>query len=83
MTMKSTPYASASSGDRARNEITKLLRRFGCEKIGFMDDLATQELLPGFRAPRAAGRIARQRQGLGRHVVEDEPLAVSDAASAA
>jgi hypothetical protein len=49
MTTKgSMPYASASSGGRARDEITKLLRRFGCEKIGFMDDFVAQGLLLAF-----------------------------------
>jgi hypothetical protein len=37
--MKTTPYASATSGTKARDEITKVLRRLGCESIGFMDDL--------------------------------------------
>jgi hypothetical protein len=36
--MKSIPYASATSGTKAREEITKILRHFGCESIGFMDD---------------------------------------------
>jgi hypothetical protein len=62
---RSTPYSSASSGDRARNEVTKFLRRFGCGKIGFMDDFAKQELLLAFehrgrrvefRASAKAGR---------------------------
>ena len=30
-----TPYAGASSGAAAREEISKVLRRFGCESIGF------------------------------------------------
>ena len=34
----SVPYASATTGLKAREEITRLLRRFGCEQIGFMDD---------------------------------------------
>ena len=29
------PYASATSGTAAREEITKILRRFGCESVGF------------------------------------------------
>ena len=33
------PYASATTGAAARDEITKVLRRFGCESVGFMDDL--------------------------------------------
>ena len=42
------PYATASSGQRAREDITKTLRRFGCESIGFMDDFAQHEVLLAF-----------------------------------
>lgn len=41
----STPYASASSGEAARTEITKILRKFGCESVGFMDDFEKHEVL--------------------------------------
>ena len=43
--MMSTPYENATSGVSARDEITKLLRRFGCSSIGFMDDYAAHEVL--------------------------------------
>jgi hypothetical protein len=46
--LKSTPYASASAGAKARDEISKILRRFGCEKIGFMDDLEKHEVMLAF-----------------------------------
>ncbi|HKY85822.1 MAG TPA: hypothetical protein VJL90_03575 [Pseudorhodoplanes sp.] len=42
------PYAGATSGSAAREEITKLLRRFGCESIGFMDDFEKHEILLAF-----------------------------------
>lgn len=42
------PYAEASSGAKARDEITKLLRRFGCESVGFMDDFDHHEVLLAF-----------------------------------
>jgi hypothetical protein len=42
------PYESATSGDAARGEITKLLRRFGCSSIGFMDDFEKLEVLLAF-----------------------------------
>jgi hypothetical protein len=32
------PYETASSGAAARDEIVKILRRFGCASIGFRDD---------------------------------------------
>lgn len=44
----STPYASATSGASARDEITKILRRFGCESVGFMDDFDKHEVLLAF-----------------------------------
>jgi len=44
-----TPYAQAVSGVAARDEITRLLRRFGCEQIGFMDDYQKHEVLLAFR----------------------------------
>jgi hypothetical protein len=44
----SIPYASATTGTRAREEISKILRRFGCESIGFMDDFNAHEVLLAF-----------------------------------
>ena len=43
----SVPYASASSA-KAREEITKILRRFGCTSVGFMDDFEKHEVLLAF-----------------------------------
>jgi hypothetical protein len=39
------PYAGAIAGSRAREETIKILRRFGCEKLGFMDDDANHEVV--------------------------------------
>lgn len=44
-----TPYASATSGHAARDEITKMLRRFGCESVGFMDDFENYSVLLAFK----------------------------------
>ena len=44
----SIPYAAASTGQKAREEISKILRGFGCESIGFMDDYAKNEVLLAF-----------------------------------
>lgn len=43
------PYANARSGLAAREEITKLLRRFGCESVGFMDDFESKTVLLAFK----------------------------------
>ena len=45
--MTSVPYADATGGS-ARDEITKILRRFGCEAVGFMDDYTKHEVLLAF-----------------------------------
>ena len=45
----SVPYASASSGLKAREEITKMLAKFGCESVGFMDDLVERSVLLAFK----------------------------------
>lgn len=45
---QAVPYASATSGAAARDEITKILRRFGCESVGFMDDFQAHEVLLAF-----------------------------------
>lgn len=42
------PYENATSGGAARDEITKLLRRFGCESVGFMDDFTEKTVLLQF-----------------------------------
>ncbi len=42
------PYESATSGASAREEITRLLRRMGCERIGFMDEFDRSEVLLAF-----------------------------------
>ena len=43
------PYAKATSGSKARDEITKMLRTFGCEAVGFMEDFNDRSLLLAFR----------------------------------
>jgi hypothetical protein len=42
------PYAAASTGVKARDEIIKILRRFGCESVGFMDDFDKHDVLLAF-----------------------------------
>lgn len=45
----SVPYAHASSGASAKDEITKILQRFGCESVGFMDDFAEKAVILAFK----------------------------------
>ena len=44
----SVPYESATSGQAARGEITKVLQRFGCSSVGFMDNFDDYSILLAF-----------------------------------
>lgn len=46
--MADIPYSCATSGAAAREETTRLLRRMGCESVGFMDEFATNTVLLAF-----------------------------------
>lgn len=43
------PYASATSGAAAREEITRILRHFGCSSVGFMDDFDDAAVILAFQ----------------------------------
>lgn len=45
----SVPYENATSGVKARDEIVTMLRKFGCESVGFMDDFEDQSVMLAFR----------------------------------
>lgn len=42
------PYENATSGAAAREEITRLLRRFDCERVGFMDNFSDGSVILAF-----------------------------------
>ena len=45
---RGVPYENATTGTKARVEISKVLRHLGCESIGFMDYDNTHEVLLAF-----------------------------------
>jgi hypothetical protein len=63
MKKPSVPYENATSGDAARGETTKLLRNFGCESIGFMDDFAKHEVLLAFKHRGRTVQLRANAQG--------------------
>ena len=48
MAKSGVPYAGATSGRQARDEVTKILRRFDCESVGFMDDFSEKAVILAF-----------------------------------
>ena len=48
--MKATvPYEKARKGDAVRGDIVRMLKQFGCESVGFMDDFYRHEVILAFR----------------------------------
>lgn len=68
------PYQTATSGEKARAEITKILRRFGCESIGFMDDYQTHEVLLAFRHRGRAIQLRASAQGWAAMYMKAKPF---------
>jgi hypothetical protein len=71
--MGSVPYASATSGASARDEITKLLRRFGCESVGFMDDFDKHEILLAFKHRGRSMQLRASAKGWAALYLKENP----------
>lgn len=71
--MGTTPYASATSGAAARDEITKLLRRFGCESVGFMDDFENYDVLLAFKHRGRSMQLRASAKGWAALYLKDKP----------
>lgn len=68
-----TPYENASSGVSARDEITKLLRRFGCSSIGFLDDYEKHEVLLVFEHRGRKMQLRASAQGWAALWLKENP----------
>jgi hypothetical protein len=68
-----TPYARATSGAAARDEITKLLRRFGCESVGFMDDFENYDLILAFKHRGRQMQLKASAKGWAAMYLKENP----------
>lgn len=68
-----TPYARATSGVSARDEITKLLRRFGCSSVGFMDNYEDHEVLLQFEHRGRQMRLRASAKGWAALWLKENP----------
>lgn len=57
------PYENATSGMKARDEVTAILRRFGCENVGFMDDFANHTVILAFQHRGRAVQLKASAKG--------------------
>jgi hypothetical protein len=69
----SVPYATASTGASARDDITKVLRRFGCESVGFMDDFDKHEVLLAFSHRGRQVQLRASAKGWAQMFLKAEP----------
>lgn len=67
------PYANATSGHKARDEITKMLRKFGCESVGFMEDFEKQELLLAFKHRGRSMQLRASARGWAAMYLKENP----------
>lgn len=68
-----TPYAGATSGASARDDITKILRRFGCESVGFMDDFDKHEVLLAFTHRGRQIQLTASAKGWAQMFAKENP----------
>jgi hypothetical protein len=57
----------------ARDEVTKVLRRFGCESIGFMDDYEKHEVMLAFKHRGRAIQLRASAKGWAAMYLKDNP----------
>lgn len=67
------PYASARSGMSARGEIQKILQRFGCESVGFMDEFHANAVVLAFVWRGRNIQLRASAQGWANAFLKEEP----------
>lgn len=71
--MATVPYAGAYSNTAARDEIARLLRRFGCESVGFMDDFERHEIILAFRHRGRPVQLRASAAGWAQMYLKEHP----------
>ena len=67
------PYASATSGTKARGEIISILQRFGCSSVGFMDEFETHSVLLAFTWRERPIQMRASAQGWANAWLKENP----------
>jgi len=68
-----TPYAGAIAGTRAREDTTKILRRLGCDEVGFMDFNSTHEVMLAFTYRKQQYQFRVSAKGWAARYLRDNP----------
>lgn len=75
----SLPYETATSGEKAVNDMQKLLRGFGCQKFGHMMDFGAGELLVQFEYRGRNISVKANIHGYGAAWLKEHPYNYSRA----
>lgn len=67
------PYANATSGSAARDEIVRILRRFGCERVGFMDEFDDHAVLLQFEHRGRPVQLRASAKGWAAAFLKENP----------
>lgn len=67
------PYANATSGNKARGEIVRILQRFGCESVGFMDEFSDKSVLLAFKWRGRSIQLRASAQGWANAWLKENP----------
>lgn len=67
------PYYKATSGAAAREDIRDMLRRFGCENVGFMENFEEQSLLLVFTHRGRKMQLKASGQGWAALYLKENP----------
>jgi hypothetical protein len=73
----SVPYSSATTGTKAREEISKVLRHFGCEEIGFKDDYSEHGVLLYFKHRGRQVSLSASAEGWAQMFLKEKPWSYS------
>lgn len=71
--MVTLPYATATSGMKAREEIRKILQRFGAESVGFMDEFNTKTVILAFTIRGRPVQLHASAQGWANAYLKENP----------
>ena len=71
-TPKGVPYASARSS-KARDDITAMLRRFGCKSVGIMDDFHEHAVIVAFKHRGRAVQLRASAKGWAALWLKENP----------
>ena len=67
------PYEEATTGERAREEITNMLRRYGAQRVGFMDEFDTHTLILYFEHKGRPVQLKASAQGWANLYLQHHP----------